>query len=217
METSRVPMGEKNASCDDGKTNITIDWDGYFGDFICSSPRTRIIPDKAVDSVIEFENIPKAYMAPHFCMDTEITYDHQLPTFGPHRPLWPVFGEYKFLPKQRWLHTLEHGGIVALYHPCADLREISLLKKLVKSCLRRYVISPSRELSKERPLALLAWGARYTMSVVYPNAVRKFIRERALRGPEKLPDEGQYTMFLKEQSVVVSDFEDSKLCPDDKM
>lgn len=49
-----------------------------------------------------------------------------------------------------YLCYLQHGGIVALYHPCADLREISLLKKLVKSCLRRYVISPSRELSKER-------------------------------------------------------------------
>ena len=44
----------------------------------------------------------------------------------------------------------QHGGIVALYHPCADLMEIKLLKNLVKTCLRRHVISPSIDLTKER-------------------------------------------------------------------
>lgn len=37
---------------------------------------------------------------------------------GPHRPLWPVYGEYVYLPPQRWLHALEvnitllHGNVV---------------------------------------------------------------------------------------------------------
>lgn len=26
---------------------------------------------------------------------------------GSHRPAWAKYGEYKFLPKQRWLHNLE--------------------------------------------------------------------------------------------------------------
>ena len=26
---------------------------------------------------------------------------------GSHRPAWARYGEYKFLPKQRWLHNLE--------------------------------------------------------------------------------------------------------------
>lgn len=26
---------------------------------------------------------------------------------GTHRALWPIYGEYKFLPKQRWLHSME--------------------------------------------------------------------------------------------------------------
>ena len=26
---------------------------------------------------------------------------------GPHRPLWPVYGEYLYLPPQRWIHSLE--------------------------------------------------------------------------------------------------------------
>ena len=24
-----------------------------------------------------------------------------------HRPLWPIFGEYQFVPPQRWLHNVE--------------------------------------------------------------------------------------------------------------
>lgn len=26
---------------------------------------------------------------------------------GTHRPLWPAYGEYVYVPKQRWLHSLE--------------------------------------------------------------------------------------------------------------
>jgi hypothetical protein len=40
-------------------------------------------------------------------MDKPITYNVSLPTFGDHRPMWPVFGEYLFLPPQRWLHNVE--------------------------------------------------------------------------------------------------------------
>lgn len=42
-------------------------------------------------------------------MDTTISYPEKIPTFGDHRPLWPIFGEYKFVPPQRWLHNIEHG------------------------------------------------------------------------------------------------------------
>jgi len=26
---------------------------------------------------------------------------------GPHRPLWPKYGEYAYVPPQRWLHSIE--------------------------------------------------------------------------------------------------------------
>lgn len=69
---------------------------------------------------------------------------------GTHRPLWGVFGEYKFLPKQRWLHNLEHGAIVMLYHPCADRNEVNLLKKIVKNCLYKHIITPYNLLEPNR-------------------------------------------------------------------
>lgn len=36
-----------------------------------------------------------------------------------------------------------------LYHPCAEPSEILKLKKLVKSCLWKYVITPWNKMSRE--------------------------------------------------------------------
>ena len=79
-------------------------------------------------------------------MTQRLDYDEWIPTFGDHRPLWPVYGEYKYVPVQRWLHSLEvlrkrkrkfkkinfvffllsfkHGSIVMLYHPCSHPMEV---------------------------------------------------------------------------------------------
>lgn len=43
-------------------------------------------------------------------MSRKITYNETVPTYGDHRPLWPIYGEYRFLPVQRWLHSLEVSG-----------------------------------------------------------------------------------------------------------
>lgn len=69
---------------------------------------------------------------------------------GGHRPLWPVYGEYKYVPPQRWLHSVEHGAVVMLYHPCAPVGFVEKLKKLVRDCLRKHIISPYRQLSPKR-------------------------------------------------------------------
>lgn len=69
---------------------------------------------------------------------------------GSHRPLWAVYGEYQFLPRQRWIHNLEHGAVVMLYHPCANKNQVQLLKKIVKMCLYRHIITPYNLLTPER-------------------------------------------------------------------
>ena len=66
---------------------------------------------------MDHDNIPRPG---HACMNTKITYEDTPPRAGNHRPLWPAFGEYRFLPEPRWVHALEHGAAVFLYHPCAD-------------------------------------------------------------------------------------------------
>lgn len=145
------------------------------------------------------EIIPKGYRAQHVCMFHRLTYNRTLPTFGSHRPLWPVYGEYQFLPLQRWLHSLEvwsfvlwmstvlqnchsmqcpamfqflvlsfmshrflpdlslqHGGIVMLYHPCAEPVLVRRLRKLLTGCFRKHIITPYTLLTQER-VCLLQW------------------------------------------------------------
>lgn len=57
------------------------------------------------------------------------------------------------LPNQktffRWLHNLEHGAIVMLYHPCADPDEVEKLRRILTGCLYRYVITPYDELTED--------------------------------------------------------------------
>lgn len=209
----RVEMGVPDPKCDDGRTNLTVDWDNSFMDYTCLNPRNRIEPEKSSVPLIEYEKIPVGYEAPHFCMKEPLSYTSDIPTYGPHRPLWARWGTYKYIPRQRWLHNLEHGGIAALYHPCADLRGISILKKLVKSCLRKHIISPVKEIPRDRPFVLVAWGVRMRMSVVNSSIIQDFIRKNALKGPERSPTDGQYAIVLQEEAQIVSDFEDSNLCP----
>ena len=59
----------------------------------------------------------------------------------------------------------------------------------------------------------MTWGCRLTMSSVQPGIVTNFIRQHALRGPEKTSREGQYDMNLKVPAEVLTDLDDSVLCP----
>lgn len=45
----------------------------------------------------------------HVCINETIKYEDAVPDSGPHRPQWPTYGEYSYIPAQRWVHSLEHG------------------------------------------------------------------------------------------------------------
>ncbi|XP_066245223.1 uncharacterized protein [Euwallacea similis] len=208
-----IAMGVVDSSCDDGKTNLQIDWNYNVENYTCFDNRTLYLPQVNIHSIQSTEHIPQQYSAQHRCMNESIEYDEIIPTFGTHRPLWAVYGEYNFLPKQRWLHNLEHGAVVMLYHPCANLNEITLLRKIVKRCLYRHVITPYNLLTPTRPLALATWGHRFEMSKVDQEDVAAFIKQHALKGPEQTHRNGQYDSMLKEKAQVVSDMDDRDLCP----
>lgn len=132
---------------------------------------------------------------------------------GAHRPVWPVYGEYTYVPVQRWIHNLEHGAIVAVYHPCVNKRQLDDFRKLVKSCLYRHIITPYEKLVAERPFALIAWGRSLEMSVVDHELIIGFIRMNGLQGPEKMSKNGQYNGGIIEQAKIISDADDNNLCP----
>lgn len=214
----QVTMGEKRVDCDDGQTGLEVDWDGHPMNYTCYSPTSPILANTGIEPLMECEDIPSSYSPQHFCMTTPISYPDAIPHHGDHRPIWPKFGEYQFVPAQRWLHNIEHGAVVMLYHPCAHHSLVDELRRLVTGCLRKHIISPSTLLPESRPLALVSWGCRLLLSHVDTEQVVSFIRERALHGPEgTLPKEGQYTVGLVKRAEVPlgSTIEDSVLCPNE--
>lgn len=210
-----VQMGIPMDDCDNGQDHLAIDWDpsvpGSDVEYTCTDLYTwpsYVSPPETYCS-------HKEDMPYHRCMDVEIEYDETPPLSGAHRPLWPVYGEYLYVPPQRWLHSLEHGAAVFLYHPCANPEQIDMLRNVATSCLWKHVITPYRHLHENKPFAILTYMCKLTMSEVDVGAAEDFIREHALSSPEAgNTEDGQYRVGLLEQANIVSDEEDSDLCPD---
>lgn len=131
---------------------------------------------------------------------------------GSHRPLWLQYGEYDYAPPQRWVHNLEHGAIVAIYHPCVNKRQLADFRKLIKQCLYRHVITPYEKLTPERPFALVAWGKSLEMSHVDIEIAVAFIRMAALKAPERISKNGQYNAGIIDSAKTAST-DDQNLCP----
>ena len=151
----------------------------------------------------------------HICLNRRIYYRTNPPLSGPHRPSWPRYGEYLYVPPQRYIHSLEHGAAVFLYHPCADAKEIEEFKSLARTCLFRHIISPSRLVQPNRPFAILTWGCMLSMGKVDHVITRQYIKGYAIhRAPEAHNfEDGQYSRGLQRPSTIVSDRTDSLLCP----
>lgn len=65
---------------------------------------------------------------------------------GMHRPLGPKYGEYVFVPPQRWLNSMAAGAIIMLYHPCANPAQVKITltvpKLLIRSLSQIFCFSP---------------------------------------------------------------------------
>jgi len=63
---------------------------------------------KSKHSVSSIEVISYMYLqGDHVCMSSPIVYNTTPPSSGPHRMIWPQYGEYSYVPPQRWVHSLE--------------------------------------------------------------------------------------------------------------
>ncbi|XP_050025752.1 uncharacterized protein [Dermacentor andersoni] len=110
-----VKMGVVNPKCDNAKVNISVDFLDDPTVYVCFHPKA-MYPLGTVahgHSKQSCDTIPVDYRPRHYCMNNRIKYDSYLPTHEGHRPLWPVFGEYKYVPPQRWLHNIEPLALVA--------------------------------------------------------------------------------------------------------
>ena len=64
-----------------------------------------------------------------------------------------------------------------------------------------------------QPLVLLSWGCYLSMSHVDPEAAQWFIVNHALKGPEEIVNDGNYSLGLIEKSKIVTNSYDVSLCP----
>lgn len=129
-----------------------------------------------------------------------IPYKHYPPTSGTHYYVWGPLGVYpakKFphpLPEGYWVHNLEHGAIVVLYHcPKACPAVVKKLTGLMKAFPKdkfgqvKALITPYAHM--KRQIAILSWRWLDQMDTFNLNRLIGFYRLHVNHGPEDIgPD-----------------------------
>ncbi|XP_023307778.2 uncharacterized protein LOC111689544 isoform X1 [Lucilia cuprina] len=212
---------QQKHECDNGKFGLSVDYDPldkrHSYNYLCLDQRSKYTPNLNTTAILKDYTIPAAYEPSVKCLNETIEYSESIPTFGAYRPLAPKYGSYSYLPPQRWLHSLADGAIVLLYHPCAFAGQIDQLQNTLKGCLYRHIITPSQQLTPQRPLALLAWGKSLQMSVVDDAIAVKFIKDNAKLGfrqkQQKLKlSSKMYDAGLLTEAHLVTDEQDEEIC-----
>ncbi len=117
----------------------------------------------------------------------DVDYDTLPPPGGPHDPCWVPWRVYdRAIRTERWVHNLEHGGLVFLYNcPEGCVDDVEELTAFVESLPPgRAVLAPYAEM--DRRVAALAWGARLLTDCVDTTALRAFYDESVGRAPENI-------------------------------
>lgn len=115
-----------------------------------------------------------------------IAYPDTPPAGGNHGPCWADYGVYDdpALPPERFVHNLEHGAVVFLYHcpgGCED--QVSQLAELVAE-LPRTMLTPYPDMPEG--FGAVAWGQRLVSDCLDMSAMRDFYREFFDRAPESV-------------------------------
>ena len=98
-------------------------------------------------------------------IDTPIDYADTPPTNGSHNPCWAKWGVHTTpVLDDRWVHNLEHGGVVLLYN-CPDgcAADVTKLEQFVGSH-RRTLLTPYSMMPTQ--FAIVAWNHRLLTNCV---------------------------------------------------
>lgn len=114
-----------------------------------------------------------------------VDYADPPPVGGDHDPCWATWGVHdEEVPDERWVHNLEHGGIVLLY-ACADCPdEVAALAGLVEERGVHGLLTPYAQLP--RRFAAVAWGVRYVTDCFDLDAIEAFWDANVDRAPESV-------------------------------
>jgi hypothetical protein len=128
---------------------------------------------------------------------TPIDYPDPPPTSGDHNPCWATWGVHDdVVPAERWVHNLEHGGVVFLYKNAAALSAsdrsaadggtlgelTALVQRLPRTLLTQYDALPKN-------FAMVSWGHRIVSDCFDADAAETFYAQHFNQGREDIPDD----------------------------
>lgn len=161
-------------------------------DYACNDP-DYVVDACAAPRVTQADSVG----AQHIAEGTPISYEASPPSSGNHRSQWARWGTYAYLPPQRWLHNLEHGGVAFLYHPCAPEALIAELDEMTRVMGPdetgdfRFVMTPYPDLPSA--IAVVAWENAYEANCVDSEAIADFVADNYRRAPEDIASDGRFT------------------------
>lgn len=123
-----------------------------------------------------------------FHVTGSVPYEDLPPVGGDHSACWASWGVHDTeVRTERWVHNLEHGGVVLLYH-CDDAcdSDIDQLRAFVANHPRT-LLTPYAQLP--RRFGVVAWEHRLLSDCVDLEALARFYEARYDHGLESIPDE----------------------------
>lgn len=165
---------------------------GGAGDTTVTHPDAPPLFGADACTVTEVMNIAET-SATHLAPCTPIAYATNPPSGGDHWPVWAKFQAYTTpVPREMYVHDLEHGAIVLLYKcPDACPEIVAALAEVLGSITdpacsggpaARMVLTPDPLL--DTPIAAAAWGATYTATCVDVASLKAFAAAHYGKGPE---------------------------------
>ncbi|MDQ5854208.1 MAG: DUF3105 domain-containing protein [Chloroflexota bacterium] len=109
-----------------------------------------------------------------------IGYPQDPPIGGPHNPVWQNCGFYnESVPKERAVHSMEHGAVWITYAPDLPADQIETLRALAE---RPYVLAaPYQDLTT--PVVASAWGNQLRVDGAADPRLETFV-EAFANGPQ---------------------------------
>jgi hypothetical protein len=159
-------------------------------------------PDAACTVEID---TPPLMPAEHVPIGTDVQWDSNPPSSGPHFPIWAAYQAYSTpVPRGYYVHDQEHGGVVLLYRcddagGCPDVAaalqaasdsipDDPLCTSGGEGVRVRTVITPDPLL--DVPIAAAAWGWTYRAQCLDQASLNAFAQAHYGQGPEVLCNNG---------------------------
>jgi len=161
----------------------------------------------------------------HVCFNQRITLGDQRalysrewalpPSTTAHRNVWGKWGEYTYLPSERWVHNVEHGGVAFLYDSCMSETALQIYRKFVYSLSGdaggpfRFVLTPYRLNHGQfflmlYPFMVVTYGYVFASHCFSFGEITSFILSHYRSSVEDFPGGGNYDHLWTQPAYSIS-------------